>query len=105
MAQALVAGRAEQAYLEDRLKVNERRVEQLRRETLLLRSVLERWHGDFVVSALQVKQVEYGTKGGLNRAQVWMGPQDVFGVEVLSMFWAKKPASDGNSGRRFQIHR
>lgn len=66
MAQALIAGRAEQAYLEDRLKVNERRVEQLRGETLRLRAVLERWYGDFVVSALQEKQVQYD----LTRVQV-----------------------------------
>lgn len=58
MAQALIAGRAEQAYLEDRSRANERRVEKLRRETLRLRAVLERWHGDFVASLpLQARQV------------------------------------------------
>lgn len=51
MAQALIAGRAEQAYLEDRLKVNEHRLEGFRGEALRLRAVLERWHGDFVLPA------------------------------------------------------
>lgn len=54
MAQALIAGRAEQAYLEDRLRVSEHRLEQCRGEALRLRSVLERWHGDFVLPAAQV---------------------------------------------------
>lgn len=55
MAQALIAGRAEQAFLEDRLRVSERCAEQFRRETLRLHAVLERWHGDFVAPALQQK--------------------------------------------------
>ncbi|CAM9788122.1 unnamed protein product [Scytosiphon promiscuus] len=53
MAQALIAGRGEQAFLEDRLKVSERRAQQLRGETLRLRAVLDRWHQDFVAPALQ----------------------------------------------------
>lgn len=54
MAQALIAGRAEQAWLEDRLKVSEHRLEQSRGEALRLRAVLERWHGDFVLPATKV---------------------------------------------------
>lgn len=57
MAQALIAGRAEQAFLEDRLRASERRVEQLRGETLRLRAVLERWHEDFVAPAQQKMKV------------------------------------------------
>ena len=57
MAQALIAGRAEQAYLEDRLRVSDHRLEQARGEALRLRAVLERWHGDFVLPAAATTQV------------------------------------------------
>eukprot|EP00903_Cladosiphon_okamuranus_P006177 g6074.t1 len=56
MAQALIAGRAEQAWLEDRLKVSEYRLEQSRREASRLRAVLERWHGDFVLPATKKRR-------------------------------------------------
>ncbi|CBN80212.1 expressed unknown protein [Ectocarpus siliculosus] len=56
MAQALIAGREEQAHLEDRLQLSERRVGKLRGETLRLRATLERWHTEFVAPALQEAQ-------------------------------------------------
>lgn len=57
MAQALIAGREEQAHLEDRLQLSERRVGKLRGETLRLRATLERWHTEFVAPTLQEAQV------------------------------------------------
>ncbi|CAN0294336.1 unnamed protein product, partial [Ectocarpus sp. 12 AP-2014] len=56
MAQALIAGREEQAHLEDRLELSKRRVGKLRGETLRLRATLERWHTEFVAPALQEAQ-------------------------------------------------
>lgn len=52
MAQALIVGRAEQAFLEDRARAGDRSLVRIRGEALHLRAVLERWHADFVSPAL-----------------------------------------------------
>lgn len=56
MAQALIACRAEQAALEERVKVGDHRLAQVRGEALHLRAILERWHGDFVMPASQKRR-------------------------------------------------
>lgn len=56
MAQALVAGRAEQAALEERVRVGDHRLAQVRREALHLRAILERWHVDLVMPASQKRR-------------------------------------------------
>lgn len=55
MAQALIAGRAEQAMLEERLVARERCLDQSREEVTRLRCILERWHRDFVVTAAETQ--------------------------------------------------
>lgn len=55
MAQALIAGRAEQAVLEERLVAREQCLAQSREEVIRLRCVLERWHRDFVVTAAETQ--------------------------------------------------
>lgn len=56
MAQALVACRAEQAVLEERGLAREHCLARVRGEALRLRAVLERWHGDFVVPAVEARR-------------------------------------------------
>lgn len=56
MAQALIAGRAEQATLEERVRANEHCLARVRGETLHLRAVLERWHGEFVIPAMKTRR-------------------------------------------------
>lgn len=55
MAQALIAGRAEQAMLEERLVARDRCLARSREELIRLRCVLERWHRDFVVTAAETQ--------------------------------------------------
>lgn len=56
MAQALIGRRSEQAILENRARANEQRLEQFRSEALHLRAVLERWHAEFVLPAMQIRR-------------------------------------------------
>lgn len=56
MAQALIAGRAEQAIVEERLLAQEHYVARVRAEVLHLRSILERWHGEFVIPAMEARR-------------------------------------------------
>lgn len=57
MAQALIAGRAEQAILEERLLAREQNLVCARREALRLRNILERWHGKFVTPAMEMRRL------------------------------------------------
>lgn len=56
MAQALIAGRAEQAILEERLLTQEQCLTRVRKEAIHLRSILERWHGEFVIPAMETRR-------------------------------------------------
>lgn len=56
MAQALVACRAEQAILEERELAREHCLSRVRGEALRLRTIIERWHGEFVVPAMEARR-------------------------------------------------
>lgn len=70
MAQALIAGRVEQAILEERLMAQEQSLTRVRSETLHLRSTLERWHGEFVSPAMEARRHRPMTSAAVHKPPI-----------------------------------
>lgn len=68
MAQALIAGRVEQAILEERLLAREQCLSRVRGEALRLRSILERWHSEFVMPAVETSRLRRSSATVLTKA-------------------------------------
>lgn len=100
MAQALIVGRAEQATLEERVKVSDHRLAQVRGEALHLRAILERWHGDFVVPATQKRRPKSG-EGDVRKGTV--EGKDLLERKLLSVTADLLGVRDEAAGLRGEI--